>query len=46
MATVNSVSFYSQLSAKNKGIGGLASGLDTDSLVEALTTSTRSRLAK
>ena len=46
MASINSVSFYSQLSARNKGIGGLATGLDTDALVEALTLSTRSRLAK
>ncbi len=46
MATINSVSFYSQLSARNKAIGGLATGLDTDALVEALTMSTRGRLAK
>lgn len=29
---------------KNKGIGGLTSGLDTDSLVEALTAGTRSKI--
>lgn len=42
--TANNI--YSALSAKNKGIGGLASGLDTDSLVEALTMGTRSKIAK
>ncbi len=41
-----SVSFYSQLTARNKAIGGLATGMDTDSLVEALTMATRSKLAK
>lgn len=41
-----SSNIYSALGAKNKGIGGLATGLDTDSLVEALTSGTRSKIAK
>ncbi|MCL2034618.1 MAG: flagellar filament capping protein FliD [Oscillospiraceae bacterium] len=31
---------------RNKGIGGLATGLDTDSLVEALTAGTRAKIQK
>lgn len=37
---------YSSLGIKNNGIGGLVSGLDTDSLVEALTAGTRAKIAK
>ena len=36
---------YSALGVKNNGIGGLASGLDTDSLVNAMTAATRNRIA-
>ncbi|MDR2909620.1 MAG: hypothetical protein LBU86_07035, partial [Oscillospiraceae bacterium] len=46
MASVGSVGFYAQLSSKNKGVGGLASGLNTDELVESLTMATRTKLAK
>ncbi len=45
MASVNT-SFYSQLKSQNKGIGGLVSGLDTDSIIEQLTMGTRSKLAR
>lgn len=47
MASVNAMgSIYGSIVAKNKGIGGLASGLDTESIMEALTTGTRSKIAK
>ena len=42
-STVNNI--FNALGIKNKGIGGLASGLDTDSIVEAMLTSTRSKIA-
>lgn len=46
MASVNSsTSTNSSLLAKT-GMGGLVSGLDTDSLVESLTSASRSRIAK
>ena len=38
--------FYQQLTMRNKGIGGLATGMDTNALVEAMTMATRTRLAK
>lgn len=43
MTAINS--YYSQMTASKKGIGGLATGLDTDSIVEALLTGTRNKLA-
>ena len=49
MAVTSSTSasnIYASITKKNKGLGGLISGLDTDSLVEALTQSTRNRIAK
>lgn len=50
MATVNSSTssssnMFSMYGVKSKGIGGLATGLDTDSLVEALTSGTRAKIA-
>lgn len=39
-------SVYNKLGIKNTGIGGLVSGLDTESLVEALTSGTRAKIAK
>lgn len=49
MASVNgtsSSSMTSMLGLSGKGIGGLATGLDTDSLVAALTSGTQSKIAK
>lgn len=47
MASVSpSGGYYSSLVANNKGIGGLASGLNTDEIIEAMTMNTRNRLAK
>ncbi|MDL2232828.1 flagellar filament capping protein FliD [Ruminococcaceae bacterium OttesenSCG-928-L11] len=47
MASVSSMgTIYSSITAKNKGIGGLASGLDTESILDALTTGTRSKIAR
>ncbi|WRS26342.1 flagellar filament capping protein FliD [Oscillospiraceae bacterium MB08-C2-2] len=46
MASVSSTNMFSQYGIRNKGVGGLASGLDTDSLVESLTATTRSKIAK
>lgn len=37
---------YSAIASKNKGMGGLVSGLDTESLVEALTAATRNKINK
>lgn len=49
MASVNSTSntnsIFNLYGIKNNGIGGLASGLDTDSLVEQLTAGTRSKIS-
>lgn len=44
MSLTNSVSSYSTLSTR-KGLGGLMSGLDTEELIEQMTTSTRSKIA-
>ncbi|MDR2931898.1 MAG: flagellar filament capping protein FliD, partial [Oscillospiraceae bacterium] len=47
MASVSPAgSIYGSIVAKNKGIGGLATGLDTESLMEALTAGTRAKIAK
>ncbi len=37
---------YSSLSSQIRGYGGLASGLDRDSLIEQMTSATRSKIAK
>ena len=42
-STVNNI--FNSLGIKNKGVGGLSSGLDTDSIVEAMLSSTRSKIA-
>ena len=47
MSTVSSTSSSSTSSLTAKtGIGGLVSGMDTDSLVESLTTGTRTKITK
>lgn len=48
MATVSSTSSssYSSLSSQIRGYGGLASGLDRDTLIEQMTAGTRSKIAK
>lgn len=50
MASISSSSssnaFTTSYGISNKGLGGLVSGLDTDSLVAALTSATRSKIAK
>jgi len=38
--------FFASLAGRNRGIGGLASGLDTESIIEAMTRGTRSRIAR
>lgn len=45
MSTYGS-SFINSYGIKNTGIGGLASGMNTDEIVEALTYGTRSKIAK
>lgn len=48
MASVesSSSSMFTASGRMRKGVGGLASGLDTDELVKGMTTSTRSKIAK
>lgn len=47
MAAVSSTSnSYSSLSSQIRGYGGLASGLDRDTLIEQMTSGTRSKIAK
>lgn len=47
MSTVSSTSSSTTTSLSTKtGVGGLVSGLDTDSLVEGLTTATRTKITK
>ncbi len=49
MATIGSITSSASSSAYTsnlKGIGGLASGLDTDSLIEGMTLATRTKIAK
>lgn len=47
MASVSGTnSSYSSLSSQIRGYGGLASGLDRDSLIEQMTAATRSKIAK
>jgi flagellar capping protein FliD len=47
MASVSSTgSIYSSIVAGNKGIGGLASGLDTNAMMDMMTTATRQKIAK
>jgi flagellar capping protein FliD len=47
MASVSATgSIYSSIVAGNKGVGGLASGLDTDALMDSMTTATRQKIAK
>lgn len=48
MASVSSTSgsSYSSLSSQIRGYGGLASGLDRDTLIEQMTSGTRSKIAK
>jgi len=40
-----SVGFFNQLGARNRGIGGLASGMDTEAVVRSLMSASRARLA-
>lgn len=42
----SSIGLYSASGAKRNGIGGLATGLNTDELIKGMTTSTRSKIAK
>ncbi len=44
--STSSSNWASMFGITSKGIGGLVSGLNTDELVQALTTSTRSKIAK
>ena len=47
MASVSSTgSSYSSLSSQIRGYGGLASGLDRDTLIEQMTSGTRAKIAK
>lgn len=48
MATINSLtsSSSSTYGTNSKGIGGLASGLDTDEIIKGMTIGTRSKIAK
>jgi flagellar capping protein FliD len=47
MASVSaSGSIYSSIVAGNKGIGGLASGIDTNAMMDAMTIGTRQKIAK
>ena len=49
MATINSLSSSSSSSAygvTSKGIGGLATGLDTDEIIKGMTIGIRSKIAK
>ena len=49
MATINSLTSTSSSSAygvTSKGIGGLASGLDTDEIIKGMTIGTRAKIAK
>ena len=48
MATINSLTSSSSTSygVTSKGIGGLATGLDTDELIKGMTIGTRSKIAK
>ena len=47
MASVSgSNSSYSSLSSQIRGYGGLASGLDRDTLIEQMTSGTRAKIAK
>lgn len=47
MASVSGTSnSYSSLSSQIRGYGGLASGLDRDTLIEQMTSATRSKIAK
>lgn len=47
MASVSSTTnSYSSLSSQIRGYGGLASGLDRDTLIEQMTSATRSKIAK
>lgn len=46
VSSTSSSIFNTSYGIQNKGMGGLLSGLDTDSLVEALTAATRSKIAK
>ncbi|MBS6560734.1 MAG: hypothetical protein KH355_10720, partial [Clostridiales bacterium] len=47
MASIYATNSSSSTSTSGlKGYGGLASGLDRDSLIEAMTTGTRSKIAK
>jgi len=45
-STAAANNIYSSIASKNKGLGGLATGLDTESLVEALTAATRAKISK
>ena len=48
MATINSLtsSNSSAYGVTSKGIGGLATGLDTDEIIKGMTIGTRSKIAK
>ena len=49
MATIGSISSSSTSNiygSQRKGIGGLASGLDTDSLIDGMTSGTKAKIAK
>lgn len=46
MATITSLSNNSSYGLNSKGIGGLATGLDTDEIMKGMTLGTRSRIAK
>ncbi|MCL2579009.1 MAG: flagellar filament capping protein FliD [Oscillospiraceae bacterium] len=38
--------FFNTLASRHRGIGGLATGMDTEALIHAMTTATRTRLAR
>lgn len=46
MSTIDTSGFYSMYGIKNTGVGGLATGLNTDEIVQSLLTGTRNKIAK